>query len=260
MVKQNLLGYSLEDKTIYAISDIHGCLNELNILLDEIKQDDSDYQLVFLGDYVDRGQKSKEVIEKVMELVDNGAIALKGNHDAMFVDFLLKNDLVADQVYLKNGGLTTIERYVGYDWFEGNITYDKLNEAKRFIIENHSKHVDFLSNLPYLLETGRYVFVHAGINPNLKNWRDTSEDEMIWIRDEFLSAKNLPGKITFIHGHTPCTFLNEDETHEVHFNSNRIGIDGAAAYGGQLNCLKISKNNYNVFSVKKGAKDITNNL
>jgi|SRR5690606_12147363 len=74
---------------ILAISDIHGCCDELNRLLELVKYNFTTDQLILLGDYVDRGFKSKDVIHKIKVLTDEGAIALRGNHDQMFIDWLV---------------------------------------------------------------------------------------------------------------------------------------------------------------------------
>lgn len=237
-------------KRILAISDIHGCYDELELLLQKVKYNPNEDQLILLGDYVDRGQKSTDVLDLAIKLVDNGAIALRGNHDQMFLDFLFKSDYTSRQLYLSNGGLSTLESYVGFDWFEGMPTNEDLYNAKKFILENYNDHVTFLYHLPYYHQIGNHLFVHAGINPDLSDWRNTSEKDMIWIREQFLFSRTRNDDLIVLHGHTPCK--NTHGSHDIDFRYNRIGIDGACAYGGQLNCLIIEDGEYKEESIRKG--------
>lgn len=237
-------------KRILTISDIHGCYDELEKLLDISNYNPESDQLILLGDYIDRGQQSESVLELVIKLVKEGAIALRGNRDQMFLDFLLKNDSLSHQLYLQNGGLSTLESYVGHDWFDGHPTFEELYQAKKFIMNNYSDHVTFLYHLPYYHEIDKYLFVHAGINPDLSDWRNTSEKDFIWIREQFLFSRHRNDDLVVIHGHTPSK--NTHGSHDIDFRYNRIGIDGACAYGGQLNCLIIDGENYIEVNVKRG--------
>ncbi len=238
-------------KTILAISDIHGCYDQLKEILHKVNYNSYKHQLILVGDYVDRGQKSKQVIDLIMNLVDDGAIALRGNHDQMFLDFLLTNSGVNDQLFLSNGGLSTIESYVGYEWFTEGVTFESLHEARKFINNNFSEHVRFFYHLPLFHKLDNYLFVHAGIDPSLSDWILTPAEEMIWIREDFYK-KEHPHDFTIVHGHTPC--INFHDSHEPFFVGKRIGIDGGCAYSGQLNCLEINEDNYIVHSVEKGNK------
>ncbi|GLO66284.1 metallophosphoesterase family protein [Oceanobacillus kimchii] len=236
-------------RRILAISDIHGCYNELVKLLDEVNYKPEVDQLILLGDYIDRGTKNKEVVQKVMNLVDEGAIALRGNHDQMFLDFLYKNNIDAQMLYLQNGGLTTLESYVGYEWFDDGITPENLYRAKQFIQDNYKEHLKFLYHLPYYHQIGNLLFVHAGINPLLEDWRETSDDDMIWIREKFLYSSRPNDNLRIIHGHTPAQYLHS--SNGINFTEKRVGIDGACAYGGQLNCLIIESGEFTQMSIKR---------
>src|SRR5690625_1096402 len=93
-----------------------------------------------------------------------------------------------------------------------------------------------MRNLEFYEEEDRYIFVHAGIDPDLDDWKETTEHDFIWIRRAFLDAK-LDMDETIIHGHTPNIDLHGK--HDIFYRRNKIGIDGACAYGGQLNALEI---------------------
>ncbi|GAA0350186.1 metallophosphoesterase family protein [Bacillus horti] len=225
-------------KRILAISDIHGKFEEFMDLLEIVEYSAKQDQLILLGDYTDRGADSKEVVEHVMDLVKNGAIALRGNHDQMLLDWLETGE--ADR-FIRNGGLMTVKSYCG-----SNYEQEQLEEARNMILKKFAVHVDFMSKLPYYHETEKYIFVHAGINPAYADWKETPEHEMIWIREVFFNyPTNVSKKIVF--GHTSTIHLHESK--EVWFAQDKIGIDGGCVYGHQLNCLEISELGYKTYAV-----------
>lgn len=171
-----------------AISDIHGCYDELKLLLNRSEYDPARDQLVLLGDYMDRGPKSKQALELVMDLAEDGAVALRGNHDQMFLDFMNSDEPRKAQHYMVNGGQSTLETYVGPEHFAEGVTLDNLKTAKTYIKENFPEHINFMSRLYYYYETENHLFIHAGFDPALDDWKDTSKYDMIWIRTPFLEA------------------------------------------------------------------------
>ena len=179
-------------KRLIAIGDIHGEIEKLNELLNQLalQKDDT---LVFLGDYIDRGLNSKEVINCLIELSKKtNCIFLKGNHEDLLLKALetrTENDVLN---WLIAGGGRTID------------SYEKIEN----IFKLHSNFFDKLK--PYYL-TEKYLFVHAGINPN-KTLEEQDEDDLLWIRDNFIYKKHkLKQKIIF--GHTPFTkpYLDDDK-------------------------------------------------
>lgn len=233
---------------ILAISDIHGCYDEFCQLLELAKYDANKDHLILVGDYVDRGPKSKAVVELVQSLVVNhGAIALKGNHDDMFVKHLLSDEEEHSSRHLRNGAIATFKSY-----YRSDLEVENLPLAKKYILENHRYYVEFLRDLPLYHETENHVFVHAGINPLVQDWKQTSEKDMIWIRNDFFDhPTNLVKKVVF--GHTICPKLHEKA--DVWFCEDKIGIDGGAVYGHQLNCLEIVDGvNYHVYSIQNLCK------
>lgn len=216
---------------IFVTSDIHGCHTEFNELLKKANYNSDADMLIILGDYVDRGRFSRQVIEQVIGLVSNGAIALRGNHDQMFLDAL---DNIEDNNFIRNGGMSTIESYIGEDC----VDWDVYRSGKRLIKEKYSHHVDFLRNLPYYYETYDHIYVHAGINPfyNDSDWKTQAKDEFLWIRDMFLNNPTNLSK-TIVHGHTPTS--NFQETGDIIFSEGKINIDGGGVFGDQFNMLEI---------------------
>ncbi|MHB0943432.1 metallophosphoesterase family protein [Paenibacillus sp. ALE1] len=223
------------------ISDMHGCYEEFNKLLKKVKYEPEQDKLILLGDYVDRGQKSRQMVEQVMQLCNEwGVIALKGNHDDMFVAAMNNDIEELDAQWLNNGGFQTVESYCGISFFEEGFEWEQYIKAKEFIRKHYQHHIDFLQSLPLYHETDKYIFVHAGINPFYEDWRNQPESDFIWIRDIFFNNKTgLEKKIVF--GHTPCIHLHDREDIWFDPKGDKIGIDGACAYGLQMNLLEITE-------------------
>lgn len=217
---------------LYVIGDIHGRADLLERLLDSIDRhrsalDSSQSQLVFLGDYVDRGLQSRQVIDRLISLQQREptTIFLKGNHDATLFDFL-RNPAVLN-TWRNYGGLETLESY-GIRVLE-LLRQDETASGirNRFVSIMPDSHRTFFADLePYAI-AGDYLFVHAGLRPGLPIEKQ-SDDDLLWIRDDFLSSRQNFGKI-IVHGHTPS------ERPEIF--SNRIGIDTGAYMTGVLTCL-----------------------
>ncbi|MNS94432.1 Serine/threonine-protein phosphatase 1 [compost metagenome] len=233
------------------ISDIHGCLAQLFELLNAAKYDPLKDKLIFLGDYIDRGTQSKDVVEQVKALTEKyGAVALIGNHDLMMINALNGSDEGDDGLWLNNGGYLTIESYCGLDFFEEGFEWEGYQQAKTFIKNHFSHHIDFIHSLPYYHETENHIFVHAGLNPCYSDdWREQPKEDLVWIRDIFLNnATNLEKTVVF--GHTPT--LNLHGSADIWFKKDKIGIDGGCVFGLQLNCLVINEDgSYGKYSVPK---------
>ena len=215
---------------IYAIGDIHGRLDLLNELLARIS---SDIALrptvrplyVFLGDYIDRGSASRETIDRLIEHgKTHESIFLKGNHELIAIKCLSDRSLF-DQ-WLRLGGLETLVSY--------GLPPETLANGKQ-IAELQSAfhgalpqaHFRFFRDLKNSFECGDFFFAHAGVKPNVELSRQ-KENDLLWIRGEFLMSKDDFGKI-IVHGHTP--------TREIEVGPNRINIDTGAFATGCLSCL-----------------------
>lgn len=220
-------------KRTLVISDIHGELDLFDRLLEKTNFNNEQDQLILLGDYIDRGANSKGVIERIIELKENGAIVLKGNHDDLLVKSF-NNQSGALEHWERAGGLTTLKSY------DSDIERMNIPDDIDF-----NKHAIFLENLDYYYELEEYIFVHAGIKPDLK-LSDNDTHTFLWIRELFYEIYN--GDKTVVFGHTPVSVIRGAKNHDIYFGENNIiGIDGAAAYGGQLNCLELpSKKSYHV--------------
>ncbi len=219
---------------IYAIGDVHGCLSELQQaearIAEDIAKTGRPGLIVLLGDYVDRGPSSYQVIEHLQKPSELGLrrLALCGNHDDIFSKFIDEPELYTD--WLSLGGEQTLMSY-GIDIHhlttrrKGRLT--DLKDVLAGAIP--ASHRQFLASLPICLKVGNIVFVHAGLRPRVALDKQNDED-LMWIREPFLSQG--PGQaLLVVHGHTP------QPTPDI--SMGRIGIDTGAYYTGNLTVLKI---------------------
>ena len=202
-------------KRIYAIGDIHGCYGKLLSLMDRIDIHWSRDTLVLMGDYIDRGPGSYEVLEFLIDLKKKHpeTIFLKGNHEAMFLDFLSG---ISTLTFLYNGGQRTLDSYSRHHSGDRHLSVPK-------------EHLDFLNSLVLCHQTEDYIFVHAGVRFGIPMDRQESQD-LLWIREPFISEPN-DFKKTVVFGHTPFP--------EPLVQPGKIGIDTGAVYGNRLTCVRL---------------------
>lgn len=241
-----------------AISDIHGCLTEFNLILEKVQYTPAEDRLVLVGDYVDRGADSKKVLEQVIAMKEAGdVIALRGNHDQMMYDAIMGDTDAVNARWIRNGARQTLESYCGEDFFDEEMDIGRYKEAKAFIKSNYMDHLEFLSTLEWYYESDSHIFVHAGVDPEAEDWRKQDPDNFIWIREPFyLKPTGLNKKVIF--GHTPVMYLHESG--DIWFSplNDKIGIDGGCVFGKQLNCLEIKKHyDYVTHVIYKGEPPIS---
>jgi serine/threonine protein phosphatase 1 len=221
----------------YAIGDIHGHLDLLQAAHDLIADDMGKHgagPVIHVGDLVDRGPDSRGVIDFLIQGLSQGQdwLVLKGNHDRMFWRFLRdpaepEPGLRADLGWLhpRLGGADTLR------------SYGVANAADRPVAKVHAdamlavpnSHLEFIENLPLVLEVGEALCVHAGIRPGVP-LKEQSETDLVWIREPFLSATEDFGPL-IVHGHTTVSMA-------THYG-NRLNLDSGAAYGGPLSAVVI---------------------
>ena len=218
---------------IYAVGDVHGCLDELLWLEDLLVSDARDIEgerwIITLGDHIDRGPRSAQVIEHLIGEPPPGfrRISLAGNHEQMLLDFLAEP--TANSPWLEFGGLDTARSYGLRDpvrSFGGRSTRAIARDLASLIPEAH---LDFLRNLPISLSLPGFHFVHAGLRPGVAIEEQTEAD-LLWIRDPFLEQGGDPEAVV-VHGHTP-TAMPE-------IRSWRIGIDTGAFASGRLTAARL---------------------
>ncbi len=212
---------------IYAIGDVHGRFDLLEDMAGRIRDDlfasPANQALeIFIGDYIDRGPQSRDVVDWLMETPPLGdeRICLMGNHENMLLSALA--DASDMPIWLQNGGDATLASY-GVRRLPRSV--QGMHEAFRAAIPG--RHRDFYSGLPLTAEFGSYFFVHAGINPD-RPLHNQDPHDLVWIREPFHRSTADFGCI-IVHGHTPVV--------EPEFRPNRINIDTGAVFTGHLTCL-----------------------
>ena len=158
---------------------------------------------MFLGDYIDRGPDSKEVVQALVAMQAKPgieAIFLRGNHEQALLDFL---DGVADaDAWLFYGGMETLASY-GAAPAPGRAQIDAGAARKALSRRLPKRHEAFLRSTTLMAEVGDYAFVHAGVRPGVALSAQAADD-LLWIREEFLESRK-PAERVIVHGHTPAT-------------------------------------------------------
>ena len=222
----------------YVIGDVHGCAAELSRLVEGLPLVQGD-DVVFLGDYIDRGPNSREVVSYLLTLQkDHDAVRfvfLKGNHEDMLLSFLGLDGQHGD-MFLANGGKATLASY--------EIEPDKLTGGHALSAIPPS-HLSFFRSLNsyYLMDS--FLCVHAGINPQ-KAWAEQTNEELLWIRNTFIYRPHiLPQTVLF--GHTPQPTVFYDLPYKV-------GLDTGLVYGNMLTCLEVDEKV--LFQIGRGRKKV----
>ncbi|HVJ52861.1 MAG TPA: metallophosphoesterase family protein [Aliidongia sp.] len=219
---------------LYAVGDIHGRVDLLaqihsQILADAAEADAARHVVIYLGDYIDRGPASKGVVDLLLHhpLPGFEAVHLKGNHEQALLEFLENIETAPD--WLSFGGAATLASYgVELDDKAGGLAVLRRAQAEL----RHSMprdHADFYRRLKLSHQEGDFFLVHAGVRPHVP-LEAQSEEDLLWIRHEFLQSKERFGKF-IVHGHTIT------EVPEI--RPNRIGIDTGAFHTNRLTCLVV---------------------
>ncbi len=219
---------------VYAIGDVHGCLDQLLALEAEIAADGAaisgEKWIITLGDHIDRGPSSRGVLEHLLAAPPPDGFrrfSLVGNHEQILLDFL--DNPAAHLEWLEWGGLETAESYGMPDDSGQGWRREPLGYAAVLRPLLPATHLDLIRSLPTFVSLPGFVFVHAGIRPGVPLDRQEDED-LIWIRAPFLRGM-LPKGLTVVHGHTPV------EAPE--FAPGRIDIDTGCFHSGVLTGLRV---------------------
>ncbi len=238
-----------EATRVYAVGDIHGRADLVGRMHKMIRDDAATAAgvrkvVVYLGDYVDRGLFSREVIDLLLDrpLAGFEAVHLKGNHEELMLAFL--DDIQVGPTWLMNGGNATLRSY-GVDTTVFDYDDAKGLEALQAEIGAAlpKRHLDFLNSLDLSHVEGDYLFVHAGVRPGVALDRQRAED-LMWIRAEFTESAADHGKVV-VHGHTISW--------EPEPRDNRIGIDTGAFASGVLTCLVLEGEERQFLTTADGA-------
>lgn len=217
-------------RRVYAIGDIHGEIHLLQNLLHQVAADNqrrgpAQTTLVFLGDFIDRGNGAARLLRMFAALRDPNVVVLKGNHEATLVE-VYRGDKEALAFWLGFGGKATMAG-LGIDQ---NVLASSSTALifPRLQASLHKNVVDWLADLPHSWTLGDYFFVHAGIKPGVKLSKQ-DQDDLLWIRKPFLVSGRRHEKV-IVHGHTIGPALPR-------LGGNRIGIDTGAHEHGRLTAL-----------------------
>ncbi|HWA19468.1 MAG TPA: metallophosphoesterase [Devosia sp.] len=231
MTSRPRLAFHTWPAAVYAIGDVHGCVQQLRDLEAEIVGDAADIEgekwLVTLGDHVDRGPASRGCLEHVMGPTPAGfrRFALLGNHEQMMLDFL--DNPYAHAYWLEEGGAETLATYGLSVPPDAHLPRDIVHQLAAAI---PPEHVALLRALPVCLSLPGWLFVHAGIRPGIPLGMQT-DDDLVWIRAPFLTSQ-LTGGLRVVHGHTPGR--------EIVSTPHRIDIDTWCFHTGRLSAVRVT--------------------
>jgi serine/threonine protein phosphatase 1 len=230
---------------VCAVGDVHGRLDLLDAMIQRIESlaeevEANELRIVLLGDYVDRGPDSKGVLDLlVRHRNDPRFVMLGGNHDFGFLEFL---DLPrAASLFARHGGVETAASYGVQADFRSDFGVAQTRNALLHAIPG--VHIDLLENLRRSASFGDFFFCHAGVRPGV-DLDAQDEDDLIWIREEFLEHRGLHPKVV-VHGHTPVDVPD--------MRANRVNVDTCACRSGVLSALAIYNDTKKLVSVEATA-------
>jgi len=225
----------MSDLVYYAIGDVHGELERLDALLRLIRDDaarhQQAYQVVFLGDLIDRGPDSRGVVVRAKQMCEVGeAVAIKGNHEELMLHAYGHRESIGIYHWAENGGDETILSYARANGF-----MDDFRDAI------DADHIAWLDKLPVMIrdEERGLVFVHGGIDP--KTFPNCTDELMMWTRSRaFFNSESWPDReetrdIIVIHGHTP------PDDYRPELQRRRINVDTGACFGGPLTAVVLAR-------------------
>jgi serine/threonine protein phosphatase 1 len=231
---------------IYAIGDIHGRVDLLDEMLERIDVDLARNPAslsieVFLGDYIDRGPASREVLDRlVVRKRTFRSVFLKGNHETYLTNFATNPSILED--WQRLGGLETLMSYGVSPSINANAA-EQVRLAAAFDQALPDSHREFLGDLKASFDYGDFFFVHAGVRPGIPLAKQREED-LLWIRQDFLTSEDDFSKIV-VHGHTPVL--------QPEIRPNRINIDTGAYATGRLTCLILDDDRINFIEAAAGS-------
>jgi serine/threonine protein phosphatase 1 len=236
-------------RLVYAVGDVHGRLDALDPLIQAIARDALALRpkerplLIFLGDYVDRGPASAEVVDRILKLKRLPAFevrTLKGNHEEALLQFLEEPEF--GPTWTEHGAAATLTSY-GVEPPVGRDDAPAWEAARQALVAAiPAAHLKFYNGLELMITVGDYVFVHAGLRPGVALERQTERD-LLWIRTDFTQARGPFEKIV-VHGHTP--------TEDPQIMPHRMGIDTGVYATGVLTAVRLDDEGHVILQSKIG--------
>lgn len=214
----------MSNQKFIAIGDIHGCAKSMEAILERLEPF-YDRTFIFVGDYIDRGPASKEVVDYLIDFKEKvDCVFLRGNHEQMLLDAFKRDN---PSLWMINGGRSTLDSY----------------NSQKDEIKLPEEHLEFYENTRFFYDADDYFFVHAGISPD-KTIAESLEDEreimeFLWERSH-LNAFETPWEKTVVFGHTPRV--------KPFKKGNMIGIDTGCVYSkmgyGKLTAVKLPEEEF----------------
>jgi serine/threonine protein phosphatase 1 len=218
-----------DGERIYAIGDVHGRLDLLELLMrrmerDVQSRDECPTRVILLGDLIDRGPYSRQLLDLAQRSHSDRVTVLLGNHEDLLLESAYGN-AAAQRAWLQLGGDATLRSF-GLDSRElGAASADDMADALCEVLGDRT--LAWLDSLPLWFESGDYFFCHAGIRPGVPLHRQRRQD-LLAIRKKFLSSQQYHGAV-IVHGHS--------ETDQIVFDRNHINVDTAAYRTGVLSAV-----------------------
>jgi serine/threonine protein phosphatase 1 len=211
----------------FAIGDIHGRLDLLRAAFEAIEAKaqaaEAGWTIICLGDLVDRGPHSAEVVAFLIAAEAAGvARCIKGNHEDLMLRALRLRDTESADRWIDNGGDATLRSY------DASRRRDPTTEN---LVDSH---LDWLEALPAFIEDEHRIYVHAGLDPR-RRLLSQDEQTLLWIRERFLKAgaAEFPDAKHIVHGHTPI-WAEKPEARRPELLDHRTNLDSGAYMTGVL--------------------------
>lgn len=241
IIKDSISNTNTPAPRLIAIGDIHGCFDELDVLIKHIKPTTTD-TIVFLADYIDRGPNSKAVLDAVVELKEQcKVITLLGNHEAMMREAFNFEHSITERIncakfWLRNGGKATLDSYM---FSADDLLSEHINET--YLPASMQKHLDLINEMPLCYITDTHIFTHATPSPD-KPIEEQDEIELTWRRAGRLDKKHdythISGK-TIVSGHTAQVSGNI-----LKLSDKNIIIDSGCFHTGWLSAMLVNEGTY----------------
>ncbi|MER2108814.1 MAG: metallophosphoesterase [Solibacillus sp.] len=222
--------------SIFVVSDIHGMYKQFEQIL---RFWDQESKLVLLGDLVDRGPQSLEVIRKAMALkatYGEQVIVCKGNHEQILLDFI--RFPVENSNYLLSAGVKETLLSFLNDVPDAAKTFNSSMQIIDYIREHFTDELVFLENAKPYKVIHNVLLTHAGFHSHSANFLESTKSDFLWIRKHYLHPNQTPYVNVF--GHTPTKLIHQADDIWISTDKKYIAIDGAYVYGGQLNAVLLN--------------------
>lgn len=195
----------------FVIGDIHGEITKLQLLINFITNIDANPEFIFIGDYIDKGESSKRVLDYLLQLNDKyKCVFIEGNHEYQWIKVNEENNV--EEYLFKYGGRLTIDSFE-----EAN----DVHKTKKIFLNTYKK---IFSNLVSYWENDKYVITHSGIPPKNydKKLKDIEKSDFLFNRYDFIKFQKRYSNKIIIFGHTGF--------YKPYFDGVKIGLDTAACY------------------------------